>query len=118
MSGFYEGKAKSALSMLQKRGQKIMVKQEKPGEYDPATGRSGVIVSQKAAYGAVFGYKQGDIDGTLVQASDRRVLLDASANIKVGDRLIVGPDELTAINVSPFSPGGVVVYYEVQARGQ
>lgn len=67
----------------------------------------------------VTNYSQYNVDGTLVKAGDRKVLMSTkglSVEPQVNDRLIVGIHTYTLVNVDPLSPGGVNVLFTVQAR--
>jgi hypothetical protein len=67
----------------------------------------------------IMDYRNSEIDGTLVRQGDKKIYLST-------DGLTVTPaasDEITlesvvhsVIDVKPLSPGGTVVYYEIQAR--
>lgn len=67
----------------------------------------------------IMDYRNSEIDGTLVKQGDKRIYLST-------DGLTVTPattDTITLesvvhliIDVRPLSPGGTVVYYEIQAR--
>ena len=91
-----------------------------PGAYDPATGTvSGGTVGYSCA-GAVMNYASRDIDGTLVQRGDVRVLLapDAAFEPKPGDKVTLADTTvLTVINSRATKPAGMAVLFEVQCRG-
>lgn len=64
-------------------------------------------------------YSAREIDGSLIRATDKRVLI-AKADLMIeplqSDGLVIGGKAYSIMNVSPLSPGGTVVLYEVQAR--
>lgn len=69
---------------------------------------------------AVLGYATREIDGSLIQANDRRVYVSTEGlTVSPGtlDRVVIGTAEYQIINVMPLNPAGTVVYYEIQARG-
>ena len=107
----YARPAATAKRLLTRFGQVVTIKRTTPGAYDPATGTvSGGTVGYSCA-GAVMNYASRDIDGTLVQRGDVRVLLAPDAAFEPK------PTELTVINAEATKPAGSPVLYEVQARG-
>lgn len=65
------------------------------------------------------GYNASEIDGTMVQAGDRRYWVPASglSEPRTIDRLTDGSDSLAIISCKRVAPGSVVLLYEVQCRG-
>lgn len=66
-----------------------------------------------------FDFSAMEIDGSLIRAWDRRVLVSAgSLDIEPTevDTIVIGGQEHAIVRVSPLAPGGVVVLYEIQAR--
>ncbi len=61
-----------------------------------------------------------EIDGTLIRSSDRKVMVsthgvpDAPTQ---ADQIVIGGKPLAIVSVMPLSPGGVVLLWQVQARG-
>lgn len=75
------------------------------------------------AYAVEDRYERAEIDGTLVQAQDRRFWvsgIDAAGAVlprpETTHVLIVSGTELKIVTVKPVEPGPVAVVYEVQAR--
>jgi hypothetical protein len=67
----------------------------------------------------VTNYTVTQINGTLIQANDRRVFVSTDGltiTPTPADVLIVGGVTLAVINVMPLKPDGTVVMYEIQAR--
>jgi len=116
----YARPAATAKRLLTRFGQVVTIKRTTPGAYDPATGTvSGGTVGYSCA-GAVMNYASRDIDGTLVQRGDVRVLLapDAAFEPKPGDTVTLADTTvLTVINSRATKPAGLAVLYEIQARG-
>ena len=67
---------------------------------------------------AVVGrYQQGIIDGTLIMAGDRRVMVEAGpVEPRTSDKLRIGGEDYAIVAVRPTAPGGVALMYEVQVR--
>jgi hypothetical protein len=67
----------------------------------------------------VTDYRNQEIDGTRVQATDRKVLV-ARKGLAVepltSDKLQIGGQPYSIQNVTPLSPGGTVVMWTIQAR--
>lgn len=67
----------------------------------------------------LLSYGKTEIDGTLVQRQDRKLLVAAEgltvAPVPV-DKIRIGGVTFDIVSVMPFDPGGVAVYFEVQAR--
>lgn len=61
-------------------------------------------------------YDLRHIDGALIRADDRRILMASDVVPTVADKLVIGSETLAIINVTPTAPGGTAVLYEVQAR--
>lgn len=65
----------------------------------------------------VTSYPQRLIDGTLIQAFDRKVMIAAQGTKPTtADTLLIGEETFRIINVSETAPSGVSLFYECQAR--
>jgi hypothetical protein len=72
-----------------------------------------------ATTGAVVEYANAEIDGTRVLETDRKCFSKVGSltiTPAVGDRLVVGSDDLAIVSVKPLNPAGVAVMYELQVR--
>ncbi len=64
-------------------------------------------------------YDLRHVDGVLIQAQDRRVLVEAAGVVpKPSDTLTIGGVVYNVIRSMPLDPGGVALMFEVQARRQ
>jgi hypothetical protein len=64
-------------------------------------------------------YRSRDVDGTRILSSDRQVLVAAgplAVEPEMTDKLIIQGRSYSIQDIQPMSPGGVVVYWEIQAR--
>lgn len=64
-------------------------------------------------------YSNREIDGTLIKAGDKKVLLSTeglSITPALGDRIVVAGTAHRIENIKPLNPGGTVLLYEMQAR--
>jgi hypothetical protein len=65
----------------------------------------------------VMMYSRSLIDGTLIKDGDRRVMIAANGPVpSTSDRLRIAGTDYSIVNVEPYEPQGVVLYFEVQAR--
>lgn len=68
---------------------------------------------------AVMEYSNLEVDGSSIQQTDRMAYLSTdglSVTPQTDDKLTIGGQEHQIINVKPLSPGGTVVFYELQVR--
>lgn len=121
MAEFYTNFAALATRLIRSRGQEVTFTRANAGTVDPITG-IGTAGSNTTftGYGLVFDYDQNLINGTQIQAQDKRLLLEpglTGSNIpKVDDVVTTTAGDFTVMNVSPLSPAGTVVKYDVQLR--
>jgi hypothetical protein len=67
--------------------------------------------------GNVMMYRRSLIDGTLIKDGDRRVMIAANGPVpSTSDRLRIAGTDYSIVNVEPYEPQGVVLYFNVQAR--
>ncbi len=117
MSTFDYIKATATASRLIKRfGQSITLRQQAGS----GTAWAPVLTdTDHVAIAAVTEYSNRDMDGTLIKMGDRRVYLSTEGLTVVPttqDKLVVGGEVMTIVNIRPLNPAGVTVMYEVQAR--
>ena len=82
-----------------------------PGSGTPTTVNTDVTI-------VVSEYALSEIDGTTIQAGDRKVLMTAMAGVepKPSDVLTISGTAYTVINAMPLAPAGIAVMHEIQAR--
>ncbi|ECT8547624.1 hypothetical protein B0011_05920 [Salmonella enterica subsp. diarizonae serovar 48:i:z] len=61
-------------------------------------------------------YKQSDIDGTLIQTGDKKILLTAETGPEQGDYLTDGRSRWDVITITPVKPANEVLLYSLQVR--
>lgn len=70
-----------------------------------------------SAKAAVLGYEDSEIDGTMVQAGDRKLYVSVfDIEPTTSDKVVIGAETLRVVNVKPLNPAGTVVFFEVQCR--
>ena len=122
---FYARLQSTADKMLKGKGQSITLTKITAGTYNPATGGfTGAGTSTQTAYGAVFDYGAKQIDGTLIKAGDKQLLLSAfktdgtalTAPV-LGDTVSIGGVTYTLVEpLKIVSPAGTVVLFDVNLR--
>jgi len=116
---FYSGLSATAAKLLLKYGQSVVLKHESGGTIDPATGVVTVPATENTAtgYGVASRYKNAEVDGTLIRASDQRLVLEKVSTVpQAGWRAQVSGKEYKVMDVMPVSPGNEDVIYICQLR--
>ena len=122
---FYTRLQATANRLLKGKGQSITLTKITAGTYNPATGGfTGAGTSTQAAYGAIFDYGTKQIDGTLIKAGDKQLLLsafktDGSALTApvLGDTVSIGGVTYTLVEpLKEVNPAGTVVLFDVNLR--
>lgn len=114
----YANTAKRVQRQLKRAGMAVTLTRITPGTYDPSTGSVTNTEATYSASGVVVSYTQGVIDGTIIQAGDQRVYMDAVSGTapQTGDKLAIAGVTYTVVNAYPVSPAGIAVLFDVQAR--
>ena len=121
---FYDDARATVVEMLDEFGQPIIVTRAGSGGgvYNPETGQieGGTAAVSYAGLGLPVRYEQSDIDGTLIRQDDRRLYVAANIAIvpQTGDTITLFDGKVLGVVTSaPFSPAGIIVFYEIQCRG-
>ena len=122
---FYARLQSTADKMLKGKGQSLTLTKVTAGTYNPETGGfTGAGTSTQMAYGAIFDYGTKQIDGTLIKAGDKNLLLSAfktdgaalTAPV-LGDTVSIGGVVYTLVEpLKEVNPAGTVVMYECNLR--
>jgi len=122
---FYARLQATANRLLKGKGQSITLTKITAGTYNPATGGfTGASTSTQSAYGAIFDYGATQIDGTLIKAGDKQLLLSAfktdgtalTAPV-LGDTVSIGGVTYTLVEpLKEVNPAGTTVMYECNLR--
>lgn len=117
MSNFYTQMKSVASRLLTDKGQSLTFSRETSSGFNPVTGVNTTSTSTYTGNGASFNYNKAEIDGTLVQRGDIRLLLEAvTTEPEQGDTVTIDSIIYRVMSVSPTSPAGTVVLYELQLR--
>ena len=84
------------------------------GTYDPVTGGTTATTETYTRYIVWADYKTSEIDGTVVQRGDARLLVAGS--VAVGDKVEKNGSEWRIIDANPVQPAEIAVMYTAQAR--
>ena len=106
-----------SLRMLTTHGQDVTLRAYTVGAYDPATGASTPSTADTTRRGAILplgGTIQ--IRGTLIQATDKRLLLDAEGEVSNQDHLIVGTVDYSIVSLEAVDYKGTTVLYDLHLR--
>lgn len=115
---FYSNMAATALRLLTKFGQTVVFTRPTGDTFDPSLGSySGGTTTTITGKGAAFDYKNSEIDGTIVQKGDVRVIFEASTVAPAqNDNCALDSINYRVMDVKPLSPGGTDVIFTVQLR--
>jgi hypothetical protein len=114
---FYPGLASTATRLLTQKGQSVTLRRQTAGAYDPATGSAAVTVTNfTGIQAAVFGFKNMEIDGTMILKGDKKVLMAVGVKPTKDDVVSIGGIDHAVLDVQEVSPAGVDVLYKLQCR--
>ncbi|MEM7806278.1 MAG: hypothetical protein AAF545_15315 [Pseudomonadota bacterium] len=117
--------ARGMLRLVRDLGQTIAFRRVPGAAYDPSTGASTAGEPQNETVQCYFArYRESQIDGTIIQAGDRRALIAALYNgtpiIKrpqIDDILIGEGREVRILSVQEYQIGTQEALYACQVRG-
>ena len=119
MSFNYTASAATAARLIQRFGSAVTMGRSVPGAYNPATGAPAApTVTSQTVQAVVLDFPQRYIDGTLIRAGDRRVLVSAVGTTAplAGDTLTWNSQALVVVSVKELGPAGTAVLYTLQVR--
>ena len=113
---FYEEMADTASDLIEEFGQAGALRRtvNSGTAYNPT-----LTPTDHACTLVVSEYKNFEIDGSRVLATDKKVLLSTAAlaiEPVLSDKLLIGGVAHSIVRVMPVSPGGTVVLWELQVR--
>lgn len=116
----YAKTAETARKLLNKfgHGTRVKIEREVGGGQDPVTGI--VTPGTKETHfvsGVLVNYDLKEIDGTRIQANDRKLIIDGTVEPLMTDIIMIGDEYLgVIINIAPTKPADKAVIYELQVR--
>lgn len=124
MSQTHAKRTLAAIQRAHNRGLASVVTLErsgKKGEYDPSTGTTKPDEPPQTfeSVGLKDGYRQSDIDGTLIKQGDQQLYVAAEGFIrpKTNEHIQVGSETYSIASVQVVAPGTTDILYELQIRG-
>jgi len=114
----------SVNATLKSKGQVVTLTKKSTGSYSTSAGSATVTTSTQSAYAVVFDYGTKQIDGTLIKAGDKNLLLSplktdgtALTAPELNDTVIVGGITYTLVEpLKTLNPGGTVILYDCNMR--
>ncbi len=121
----YTKAAARADQSLRRKGGIVTLRRELPGQYDSGTG--GIGPGTTADYfgtGFKLNYEAENIDGTLIQRGDQKLLLSPlqrdgtpMPTPTVSDLVLIGGAAYTIANVGDLQPVDISLLFTLQLRG-
>ena len=117
----YEQTAARASATLARKGQDVILRQIAEGTYDTDLGSvSAPAPTESTLKGVLFDFGSGltTVRGTLIEAGDKELYLEAKAGIVPSqrDQVIVGADTYKVLSVGEINPAGVAILYTLHLR--
>ncbi|MGE7957015.1 hypothetical protein ACQKQA_10525 [Pseudomonas sp. NPDC089530] len=119
---FYNEMAVMALEMITEFGQPVLVRDIKPGEYDPGTGTAGPdTVTEQAAQGILLDFTGLEFQAnSLIKQGDKKLKIAAQGLAWVPDLLnkVIIQGQIWSIvpPLNEINPAGTPILYELQVR--
>ena len=124
MSQAHAKRTLAAIQRAHNRGLASVVMLERSGKkggYDPSTGTTKPDEPPQTfeSVGLKDGYRQSDIDGTLIKQGDQQLYVAAEGFIrpKSNERIKVGEVTYIVQDVGIVAPGDIDILYTLQIRG-
>jgi hypothetical protein len=116
---FYADMQAVADSTLADFGQLVTLTTKTVGAYNPATGNAAVTISTQQVKAVVFPHGSKDIDGTLIQQGDQKLLLSMAGVTAphLDDTVTIGATTYTITFIKLLAPAGINVLCECNIRG-
>jgi hypothetical protein len=117
VSKFYKSLANTARKLLKGKGSLVVFTRVVEGDFDPVLGSDETATAPTfSGYGAAFNYDKSEIDGTVIQSTDLKLLFEAGTEPKQDDTCVVNGFDYRVMRSKPISPAGTDVVYEIQLR--
>lgn len=119
MSGFYNGLAATALALIKDKGAEVTWTSEAYGDQDATTLVAARTATSTKIMAVEVSLPEREIDGTLVQRGDIKLLLGGVAGFtpKVGDVVTLASGEAArCIAPKRVAPAGTLVMWTVVVR--
>jgi hypothetical protein len=117
----YDRLANTAIRLLEKYGQTVVLRSILSDGYDTTTGKQSLVTIDTNRKGLVVDapanrvgvqYGQNLQPNTLVQSDNKWMYLDPKGTVpKLNDRITIGGKDFVVINVQAYNPAGTVLLY-------
>lgn len=124
MSAFYDRMSATALNLITRFGQPVMLRDTAPGEYDPITGGTtpGTITEQVGSC-ILQDYSlqesgAANLAGSDIRQNDKKILIAAKGLTPptLSTQILADGHTWTAVNIKEINPAGTPLVYEIQGR--
>ena len=113
----YAKMAATAGRLLERFGKTVTITRTTGGTYDPVTGAATPGTPETfEPKGILTKYPDNLIDGTRIQMSDRKLILDDTVMPTMDDKPTIQGEEWTIKDIETVSPAGTPLIYFVQVR--
>lgn len=114
----YADTAALATEALTEFGAPITRRANTVGAYSPSTGAATSTTADTTRVGALFDYGSGQtlVRGQLIQVSDKRLLVDPTAEVLMTDVFVVNGTTYTVVSIGEINPVGTRVLYDLHMR--
>lgn len=117
----YEQTAARASATLARKGRDVILRKIAEGTYDTDTGAvSAPAPTDVTLKGVLFDFGAGltTVRGTLIEAGDKEMYLEAKAGVVPSqrDQVLVGADTYKVLSMGEINPAGVAILYTLHLR--
>ena len=108
---------KVASGVIKKFGVECTFSHETEDSFDPATGIKSKTTTTFTAYGVKDGYSKEEVNGSTIQSSDIKLVVQVTGDIPVvDDTCTIGAITYRVMAVMDTDPADIDVIFEVQLR--
>ena len=114
---FYSDIQATATRLITDKGQNLTFGRETSSGFDPILGVNTTTSSTYTGYGVSTQYNKKEIDGTIIQIGDIKLILQKTTTDPLrGDTVTVDSIVYRVMDIEPVSPAGTVVIRKLQLR--
>ena len=113
----YVALAARIAKLIEKMGKPLTLRSYAAATYDPVTQTyTAGAATDVSVFGVEEKYNTHEVDGTLIQAGDRKFIVASSTVPALDMKLVYGSVEYPIVAVNPLQPGATTLYYDIQVR--
>jgi hypothetical protein len=110
----------TAARLIERYGQAGVIRRATRSGGNPKDPRTGTTTSADHAVRLVeLDYDNSEVDGTVIRRTDRKMMVSTQGltiEPTTSDQIVIAGKTFAIVGVKPLSPGGVALYFEIQAR--